>query len=250
MMPTQVWTEQRETGRSPGWYDCMQASYLLTLVAAGLAVSKFTAGIYTPAERERFEDAEGLPEWTPGAAPGTTEETGLFNYGRCDTAAIKLYGTAAHVPGPSALGDLIIRPDRCLALSGIGPGLPVVQTGFVGAHSIAVVPVDGVTVSLYDPLAKQGDAPRPWPTHEVLSWHQALPNRDYRWTQFDEFAPAKPPVSGPKVHTVVSGDVPLRLCRTYGISLGQLVQWNRGRYPSLVRDPGFIRIGWALQVSA
>ena len=44
----------------------------------------------------------------------------------------------------------------CLALSGMGPGLP---SGFAGAHSICVVPNGDGTVSVYDPLAPEPGTP-------------------------------------------------------------------------------------------
>ena len=247
--PTQVWTEQGESGRYPGWFDCMQSSYLVAMVASGLPPSKFTDGVYTPAERERFEAAEGLPSWHAGAPAGSTEDTGLFNYGRCDTAALALYGFEAHPPQAAALGDLLVRTDVCIALNGIGTGLPVVQKGFVGAHSIAIVPIDASTVWVYDPLARRSDAPRPWDVHAVLTWHEAIAPRDYRYTMFDEYVdPEAPPVHVPKVHTVVAGEWLLGICRAYGVTQGQMIHWNRTRYPSMIKDPGFIRPGWVLQV--
>ncbi len=82
--------------------------------------------------------------------------------------------------------------------------------------------------------------------------------RLFRWIQSPIFGPkpkpkpkAKPkPKPKPKAvyYTVRRGDWLSKIARRYRTSWRRLVTLNRGRYPSLVRNPGLIRIGWRLRI--
>lgn len=55
--------------------------------------------------------------------------------------------------------------------------------------------------------------------------------------------------SPPKVHVVQQGDTPESIVAQYGITVADLVAWNKDRYPSLAEDPDLIVVGWELIVS-
>ncbi len=68
-------------------------------------------------------------------------------------------------------------------------------------------------------------------------------------------APPAPTVSTPPApapagttYTVVRGDSLSRIASRNHTTVARLVDLNKGRYPSLVRKPGLIRVGWVLVV--
>lgn len=56
------------------------------------------------------------------------------------------------------------------------------------------------------------------------------------------------PKPKPKTYTVVSGDTLGGIARRNKKTVAQLVSWNKARYPSLVKNPNFIQVGWKLRV--
>jgi peptidoglycan/xylan/chitin deacetylase (PgdA/CDA1 family) len=59
----------------------------------------------------------------------------------------------------------------------------------------------------------------------------------------------EPSPFGGTEHTVRGGESLTGIARLYGATLAQLQEWNAGRYPSIVTDPGIIEPGWVLVVS-
>jgi len=58
------------------------------------------------------------------------------------------------------------------------------------------------------------------------------------------------PKPGAKTYAVQSGDALWRIAQAHGVTTQDLVSWNKSNYPSLATDPGLIRVGWVLYVSA
>ena len=56
------------------------------------------------------------------------------------------------------------------------------------------------------------------------------------------------PVSTVAYHRVVSGETLYSIAKHYHTTLARLVSWNKAKYPSLVKNPNLIRIGWRLRV--
>jgi hypothetical protein len=171
-----AWPEYPEPHTPHGEYrDCTQATDLTLIRAAGLAVDLFVAGVNTAAERERFEDAEGLPE--------SQQEQGLVGYGLCDVASLALYGVATHDATEGQLPGLLAEVGLVVGLPGQGAGLP---SGITVRHSVAFVPIGGGQVRVLDPA-------RNWigtmTVDAVIAWHNRLPT-DIRYVRRDEFAPA------------------------------------------------------------
>ena len=67
-------------------------------------------------------------------------------------------------------------------------------------------------------------------------------------------APAKPaPKTSPPaaaVHVVVDGDTLWGIAHTAGVTVDQLVRWNKAAYPSLGWNPNLIQVGWRIKTSA
>jgi len=57
------------------------------------------------------------------------------------------------------------------------------------------------------------------------------------------------PSPSPLVHIVQPGDSLSKIANQYGTTVERLVELNKERYPSLVEDPGAIRVGWELVIS-
>ena len=181
-MKVTVWSEQGEAK----WRDCMQAAVLMLMVFGGVLAAKFRLGINTSAERERFEDAEGLSE--------ADQEQGLVGYGRTDIASRALYGVVAHDAAEADLPGLLATPGLAIALTGNGAGLPPTPkypSGFQGNHSITVLTSGGPTVGVLDPLQKSGTAAVPVAASTILAWHRRLTyGQDIRYVREDEFKEA------------------------------------------------------------
>lgn len=63
--------------------------------------------------------------------------------------------------------------------------------------------------------------------------------------------PAPPkPAATPGVHVVVQGDNLTRIAQTAGVSVAELVEWNKARYPSLGWNKNMIHPGWELVTHA
>ena len=188
-MALTVWSEQGEAK----WRDCTQASVLMTLVYGGAKIPN----VNTSAERERFEDAEGLPE--------SQQEQGLVGYFLCDVASEKLYGVRAHAAAETELPALLATPGIAIALTGNGAGLPGVSGypgGFQGNHSVCFVPIGAGKVNVYDPLAPMWYDPVTAQVSTILAWHQRLTyGQDIRYTRLDEFKEAS--VIDPKKATIL-----------------------------------------------
>jgi len=61
-------------------------------------------------------------------------------------------------------------------------------------------------------------------------------------------APPAPPASSANTYTVVRGDSLSRIAFRFHTTVAKLVDLNKGRYPSLAKNPGRIHIGWVLTV--
>jgi LysM repeat protein len=61
-------------------------------------------------------------------------------------------------------------------------------------------------------------------------------------------APPAPPAATGTTYTVVRGDSLSRIAFRNHTTVAQLVALNKGRYPSLVKRPGLIRVGWVLTI--
>jgi hypothetical protein len=167
-----VWLEFPEPN-APGFRDCMQSSYLDLLVSGGVPPWLFKLGVRSVAERERFEDAEGLPE--------SQQEQGLVGYHYCDVAAKRLYGVTAFDLAEESLAGALTQSGLRIALTGMGAGLPSKVTV---RHSVSVIPIDG-QVRVYDPDWKYI---RSTSVANILAWHRRLP-QDIRYVYRDEFVP-------------------------------------------------------------
>lgn len=190
-MTLTVWSEQGEAK----WRDCMHASILMLMVFGGVLPAKFKLGINSSAERERFEDSEGLPE--------SQQEQGLVGYSYTDLASWALYDATAHDATEAELPGLLATVGVAIALTGNGPGLPPTPqypSGFQGNHSITVVPLGGGMVTLLDPLQRSGTTFSPFPVATVLVWHRHLVyGQDIRYVREGELAnvTATPPSPNP-----------------------------------------------------
>lgn len=189
-MTLTVWSEQGEAK----WRDCLHASDLMLMVFGGVLASLFKLGINTSAERERFEDAEGLPE--------SQQEQGLVGYSLIDVASRKLYGVVAHDATEAELPGLLATVGVAIALTGNGPGLsptPLYPSGFQGNHSVTVVPLGNGQVCLLDPLQRSGTTFSPFPVATILAWHRRLTyGQDIRYVRENEFKPVPVPTPAPK----------------------------------------------------
>ena len=180
-----VWSERNEPN-AVGWKDCTQTSYLMLLVYGGVGQERFALGEYTVAERERFEDNEGLPE--------SQQEQGLHGYHYCDVASNKLYGVVARAGNEHGLIQLLSTPGVAVALTGQGFGLP---SGTRVPHSVTVVPT-GTGLLVFDPVAPMGSNGVPTSLSNILNWHANLPT-DIRYVEANEFGGNMIPVSGTAV---------------------------------------------------
>ena len=59
-----------------------------------------------------------------------------------------------------------------------------------------------------------------------------------------------PGTIGGRTYTVKAGDALYKIAAAHNVTTQQLIDWNKSNYPSLVSDPGLIRPGWTLYVSA
>jgi hypothetical protein len=167
MTLTGVWSERYDPAAGQKWRDCTQASCLMVALHGGAHIPM----PYTWQERERFEDHEGLPEYSPGHPAGTVQETGLNGYHYCDMASQTLYGVVAR-PLPFAdLETALTVPGLAIAVSGESGGLP---SGYQGPHSICVVTRGDGYVDVYDPLALMGAAPTKVDVATIWRWASAL----------------------------------------------------------------------------
>ena len=48
-------------------------------------------------------------------------------------------------------------------------------------------------------------------------------------------------------YTVKSGDTLSKIANRYGVTVDNLVAWNKGSYPSLKTNRNLIQIGWVLE---
>ena len=48
-------------------------------------------------------------------------------------------------------------------------------------------------------------------------------------------------------YTVKSGDTLGKIAKRYGVTVDNLVAWNKGSYPSLKTNRNLIQIGWVLE---
>lgn len=181
-----VWSE-RENPSAPGGKltDCVHCAVLMALTYAEAPIPN----AFTVAERERFEDATGLPEFDPsdGVQPGQEQETGLLDFAPTDTASQALYGVQAHPPTEADLPNLLRSPKVAVALNGEGTGLP---GGFLGAHAVCVVtnPAGG-DLLVYDPLEPMGSGDVHASIEAIVNWHRGIaPYQDMRYTRDGEFA--------------------------------------------------------------
>ncbi len=74
---------------------------------------------------------------------------------------------------------------------------------------------------------------------------------DWFLGQVQEFLKAEtvPEIPEPKATYVVkSGDTLSGIAAKHGVTYQQLVEWNKGEYPTLADNPGLIRVGWVLKV--
>lgn len=181
-----VWSERNDPYAPNGaWRDCTQASYLMCLMYGEAGIpNAFTIG-----ERERFEDAEGLPEYNAGSTPGQTQETGLFGYGRCDRASRVLYGVELDDLPESGVWAALNGTGHAIALTGQSAGLP---SGYTGSHSVCVVPRGDGTCWVYDPLAPMGSGPTVATAANISRWHAGNPY-DARIVRDAQFAPPPDP---------------------------------------------------------
>jgi hypothetical protein len=177
------WPEYPEPN-ADGWKDCTQASYLDLLVAGGLPEEKFLRGIRTTTERERFEDAEGLPE--------SQQEQGLWGYSRCDRASRALYGVTARDATEAQLPVLLAYVGAAIALTGQGAGLPSRVTV---RHSVTFVPIGNGLVRVLDPAYRYIRTAR---VATILVWHARLPI-DIRYVYRDEFKESEMRTSTPRL---------------------------------------------------
>jgi LysM repeat protein len=55
-----------------------------------------------------------------------------------------------------------------------------------------------------------------------------------------------PATSACEIYVVQEGDIPGKIAKDFGITLEDLIEANKARYPSLETDPSLIRVGWEL----
>lgn len=180
------WSEQTERW----WRDCTQRSYLMLLIFGGLDHAKFVLGIYTGAEGERFEDAEGLPETSTSTSAEAAEERGLYSYRLADVASRALFGVVAHDASEAELPVLLNTIGVAIALPGQGVGLPAPSSypsGYFLGHSVTVVPIGNGQVVVMNPLDGMKFEGSLANVSDVLAWHRRLPN-DIRYVRRDEFS--------------------------------------------------------------
>lgn len=101
-----------------------------------------------------------------------------------------------------------------------------------------------------------------WSMLVRVGWRFVPVNPDnrkrFKFVQSPIFSPRPKPKPKPKpkpvrrsralYYTVRRGDWLSKIARRYRTTWPRLVALNRGRYPSLVRNPGLIRIGWRLRI--
>lgn len=189
MTAIKTWSEQ---GGESLWRDCPHASYLMALLYGGATIPN----AYTWQERERFENAEGLPE--------SQQEQGLILLDILDTAALKLYGVRARDLPESDLSAALFTPGIALALSGQGTGLP---RGYIKPHMVCVIPDPNGGLWVYNPLNAMGAGPDHATVAAILAWHRALPN-DIRVVREGEFSMVQTQPADPAIGYITLGSDP------------------------------------------
>lgn len=100
-------------------------------------------------------------------------------------------------------------------------------------------------------------APRDCPPFGSVIDMNLIPKRmdqillDYGITYRHTWKPKPKPTPRPKprTHVVRRGETLSGLAGLYGVTVGELVGWNKAAHPSLVSNPNRIDVGWTLRVS-
>ena len=62
----------------------------------------------------------------------------------------------------------------------------------------------------------------------------------------DSTTPEEP--INPVYYIVRKGDILSRIAEAKGTPVKQLIAWNKGKYPSLIKDRDYVKPGWVLRV--
>jgi len=119
------------------------------LIFGGLDHAKFRLGIYTGAEGERFEDAEGLPESSTSTSAEAAQERGLYSYHLADVASRTLFGVAAHDATEAELPGLMATVGVAIALPAGYAAFVHPRSGLAARHGITVLNAPGTVDAGY-----------------------------------------------------------------------------------------------------